>query len=65
MFDVPVISNSTTFVTAPSKSKLPVTVKSCDPVPVTAAIVIVEPSNVLSPPDKCCSSLNNSECLLL
>ena len=49
---MPVISNSTTFVTAPSKSKLPVTVKSCDPVPVTAASVIVEPSSVLSPPER-------------
>ena len=50
MFDVPDTDKLVTPDIAPSKSKLPVTVKAFDP-PVTAASVTVEPCSVLSPPE--------------
>ena len=51
IFDVPYTDKSVTLDIAPSKSKLPVTVKAFDP-PVTAASVTVEPSSVLSPAER-------------
>ena len=51
ILDVPDTDIFVTPDTAPSKSKLPVTVKAFDP-PVTAASVTVEPCNVRSPPER-------------
>ena len=51
ILDVPDTDIFVTPDTAPSKSKLPVTVKAFDP-PVTAASVTVEPCSVLSPPER-------------